>query len=233
MAITETVYSPLYPNNTKTITVDMVSRIPLGSGGDEKYILYVYTSAYSDNTNRTAINPVYISDLKRGWAMSHPVTTPITVAADKTLTVAIDEADSGAVTLTVSSGSYSGQNLATELQGLLTATASGSGAKASASNRLSYLNAEVEFTDSAFLFKSGSIKSSYTASYSQGITTSVKVTGGTLASDIGFGDGYPNSYDLSSVASGTMHEPTSAVATTDDAIKFAIMTIQNQIDFTS
>lgn len=211
----------------------MVSRIPLGTEGDEKYILYVYTTAYSDNTNRTSIDPVYIYDIKKGWAQSFSVSTPITVSGSKTLTVAIDEADSGAVTLTVASGSYSGQTLAEELEYQLQATASGTGAKASASNKLSYMNSTVDFEDSTFVISAGSIKSSYTAPYAQGKTTSVKVTGGTLADSIGFSTGYPNSYDLATTSSGALHGPASAVTNVDDAIRFAVMTLQNQMDFTS
>lgn len=233
MAITETVYSPSYPNNTKTVTIDMVSRIPLGSEGDEKYILYVYTTAYSDNTNRTAINPVYIHDIKRGWAQSFVVNTPVTVTGSQTLQVAIDEADGGAVTLTVDDGIYSGQTLAENLESQLQATASGAGEKASASNRLSYLNSAVNFEDGTFVILSGSVKSSYTAPYSQNITSSVKVTGGTLTDDVGFTASYANSYDLATTSSGYLHGPASAITNVDDAVRFAVMTIQNQIDFTS
>lgn len=233
MAITNTVYSEQYPNNTKTITVDMVNRIPLGTGGDEKFILYIYTSAYSDNTARTAIDPIYIYDIKRGWALGYPVASPISVNGDLTLDVALDEAESGAVTLTVPSGNYSGQSLASYIQTELNATASGSGVKASASNKLSYLNAEMEYADGSFLLKTGSIKSSYNDTYSAGRTTSAKVTGGTLASGIGFYGNYANSYDLATTSSGSLHGPASAAVTVDDAIRFAIMSIQNQIDFGS
>jgi hypothetical protein len=229
MAINQTVYSPQYPNNSKTVSVDIVSRIPLGAEGDEKFVLYVYTSAYSNNTNNTAIAPIYMYEMRRGWAQGFEISSPITTAGG-TLTVAIDETDAGAVTLTVTSGSNNGSVLASDLQAQLQYEAV-SGTKASATNKLSYLNAQVKFEDSRITFLSGSTRQ-YFNNADQTKTSSVKVTGGTVSSALGFDTGYPNSYNIVTTASGYLHGPASSHVSVDDAIRFAIMSIVNQIDFT-
>lgn len=230
MAINQTVYSPQYPNNSKTVSVDIVSRIPLGAEGDEKFVLYVYTSAYSDNTSNTAIAPIYMYEMRRGWAQSFPLTSPITVSGNWTLQVAVDEADSGYVTLTVESGSIAGPVLANYLQEQLSGTAV-SGTKSEASNKLSYLNAQVKFEDGALTFLSGSTRSSFNSS-DWTKTSSIKVVGGTAAENLGFTTGYPNSYDLAASTPNPKAGPASAHVSVDDAIRFAIMSIANQIDFT-
>lgn len=229
MAINQTVYSQQYPNNSKTVTVDIVSRIPLGAEGDEKFVLYVYTSAYSDNGNNTTIAPVYMYEMRRGWAQSHSLSSPVMVSGNYTLQVAIDEADSGYVTLTVSSGSISGPLLASSLEDQIRSEAV-SGTKASASNKLSYLNAQVKFEDNALVFLSGSTRSSFNST-DRSKVSSVKVVGGTGAENLGFTTGYPNSYDLAATSANYRVGPASAHVSMDDAIRFALMSIINQIDF--
>jgi hypothetical protein len=228
MAINQTVYSPQYPNNSKTVTVDIVSRIPLGAEGDEKFVLYLYTSAYSNTTNSTTIAPIYMYEMRRGWAQGFEVSSPINTSGG-TITVAIDETDVGAVTLTVESGSHNGSVLASDLQAQLQYEAV-SGTKAAASNKLSYLNAQVKYEDSRISFYSGSTRQ-YFNNADRTKTSSVKVTGGTAGAALGFTTGYPNSYDIVTTASGYLHGPASSHVSVDDAIRFALMSIVNQIDF--
>lgn len=227
MAYNVTVYDETYPSNTKTVSVDIVSRVPVGEDGDEKYILYVYagTNVYSNITSRTAVTPIFISDMRRGWAQGFAVSSPVT-SDGGTLTVAIDEEDSGAVTITLASGTYTGQIIANSLQSQLTA----SGVKAGETNQLSYRNAQVKYDDGRFLILSGSTKKSFNSS-DWSDTSSVKVTGGTAADTLGFTTDYPNSYDLATTASGVLHGPASAHVSVDDAIKWALMSITKSIDF--
>jgi hypothetical protein len=230
MAITEVAYSEQYPNNTKNVTVDITARIPVGPGsdGDEKYLFYVSvpTNVYSDVTLSTAINPIYVAGIKRGWAQSHQVTSPVSTDGG-TLTIAVDEEDSGAVSITVTSGSYSGSVLASYLQSTLHTTASG---LKTGTSKLSYMNTEVSFEDNRFTLKSGSVKNSFNSgTWSE--VSSVKVTGGTAADSLGFTSGYPNSYDLAASASGTLLGPASSIGSIDDAIRYGLMYISNQIDF--
>jgi hypothetical protein len=229
MAYNVTVYDDDYPSNTKTVYVDIVSRVPAGEDGDEKYILYVYAAStvYTNVTNRTAVPPIFISDMKRGWAQSFSVNSPVTTSGG-TLTVAIDEADSGAVTLTTATGTFAGSVVADALQSQLRLTASG--VKATSSNMLSYKNSQVKYEDGKFLFLSGSTKKSFNSS-SWTDTSSIKVTGGTSAGNLGFTTGYPNSYTLAATTSGSLHGPASAHVSVDDAIKWALMCITNNIDF--
>jgi len=229
MATTQTVYSPEYPDNTKTITVDMVTRIPLGAEGDEKFVMYVSTSAYSDVLSRTEISPIYIYDMRRGWAQSTQLSSPVTVSGDCTLQVVVDEDDANYVTLTVSSGSVAGTVLASNLQTQLKATAV-SGTKSTATNKLSYLNAQVKYEDSRLVFVSGSTKSSFN-DVSWSSTSSVKVVGGTGIDNLGFTTGYPNSYDMAAVSANYFQGPAPAHVSIDDVVRFAIMSLANQIDF--
>jgi hypothetical protein len=169
-------------------------------------------------------------EMRRGWAQGFTVSSPVSTSGGS-LTVAIDEADAGAVTLTVPSGSTNGTVLAQSLLSQLQYEAV-SGTKVAASNKLSYLNAQVHFEDSRITFLSGSTRQSYNNS-DRTKASSVKVTGGTAAHDLGFTTGYPNSYDIATTTSGYLHGPASAHVSMDDAIKFAIMSLVNQIDFTS
>jgi hypothetical protein len=230
VAYTVTVYDDAYPNNTKTVYIDLISRVPADGDGGDKYILSVYTASnvYSNNTSLTSVTPVLISDLRRGWAQSFSVSSPITTDGG-TLDVALDEEDSGALTLTVASGTFSGQTIATSLQSQLTA----SGVKYGDSNWPSYRDAQVSYEDGKFVILSGSTKKSYNDSTDWGATSSVHVTGGTLADSLGFTAGYSNSYDLATTTSGALIGPASAHVSIDDAVKWAIMSISNNIDFTS
>jgi len=231
MAITEYVYSPDYPSNYKTITVDMDRRIPVGAGGDEKYILKFSTSAYSSVSSSTRISDIYMYHLRRGWAQSFIVSSPLDVSGG-TLQIAIDEDDSGYISVDLPTGTLNCSTIASSLQDSIRATASGTGAKASATNRLSYLNAQVTYEEGRFTILSGSVKSEYIETSNWKDTSSVHVTGGTEKDTLGFSTGYPNSIDVATTASGSLHAPASALVTFDDAVRFGIESMINQIDFT-
>lgn len=71
MATNVTVYDlDNYPDNSKTVSIDLKTVIPVGEEGDEKWVLQFYTTAYSDNVARTAIPDIYVRDVKAGWAKS-------------------------------------------------------------------------------------------------------------------------------------------------------------------
>ena len=59
-----------YPGTTKRVTVDVDSLVPYGYEGDEQIVLTISTTAYSNNTNRTAIQDLYITEAKSGWLKS-------------------------------------------------------------------------------------------------------------------------------------------------------------------
>lgn len=71
MATNVTVYDlDNYPDNSKTVSIDLKTVVPVGEEGDEKWVLQFYTSAYSDNINRTVIPDIYVRDIIAGWAKS-------------------------------------------------------------------------------------------------------------------------------------------------------------------
>ncbi len=59
-----------YPGITKTVTIDNEKLVPVGYDGDEQFSLSYSTSAYSDNEDFTAVQDLYITDLKVGWHKS-------------------------------------------------------------------------------------------------------------------------------------------------------------------
>jgi hypothetical protein len=59
-----------YPGNSKTVTIDVASLVPTGYEGDEQIVLRIYTTAYSNIANRTAIQNLYITEAKSGWIKS-------------------------------------------------------------------------------------------------------------------------------------------------------------------
>jgi hypothetical protein len=152
------------------------------------------------------------------------------VSGAYTLQVTIDEADSGYVEVTLTSGSQTGTVLASDIQAQIQYEAV-SGTKATATNKLSYLNAQVKYEDGCLLFLSGSTRESFNVA-DRTKTSSIKVVGGTGAENLGFTTGYPNSYDLALTSSHYLQGPASAHVSIDDAVRFALMSIVNQIDFT-
>lgn len=59
-----------YPGTSKKISIDLESIVPIGYEGDEQFVLSASTSTYSDNTDRTAIPDLYITEMKAGWCKS-------------------------------------------------------------------------------------------------------------------------------------------------------------------
>ena len=59
-----------YPGNVKSVSVDQISVVPQGQEGDEKYVLKFSTTAYSNASERTAIQDYYVTGFKSGWARS-------------------------------------------------------------------------------------------------------------------------------------------------------------------
>jgi len=59
-----------YPGTVKTVTVDQAQIVPTGYEGDEQFVLKFSTSAYSENTARTAIQDIYVTNIQAGWCKS-------------------------------------------------------------------------------------------------------------------------------------------------------------------
>jgi hypothetical protein len=187
MATNVTVYDLInYPDNGKTVTIDQKTIVPVSSEGDEEWVMSFMTTAYSDNTNRIAVQDIYVQDIKMGWAKSSGfINSPFVIsAASKTLGIKID-ASSQYYYIELSENTYDGEALAVEIENKIRALATTSGALSVLDDPLAYLNAMVEFKHNKFYITSGNVSSSYTGTY----RSSVKVTSSgsdTLYTDIGF-----------------------------------------------
>lgn len=176
-----------YPGTVKVVTLDQDQIVPTGEEGDEKYVLSFSTTAYSDNTNRTAIQTIYLRNFKTGWCKSSGFTGSVNkFALDAThnrMKIKIDATVSGTdgsgwyeIALNHSNGSYlSGEAIAAGMETKIRAIADSIHA-ADAGFALSYKNASVEFTDGQFWIISGSVSGLYTD-----ITrSSVRVSAGSI-----------------------------------------------------
>ncbi len=188
MATNVTVYDlDNYPDNAKTVTTDQTTVVPTGAYGDEKWVLSFVTSAYSDNTNLTAIQDIYVQEIKAGWVKSSGlVSGPYVIAvSSNSLGVKIDNS-SQYYYIDVATGSYGGDSLASELQGKIRdiPTTSGIG-WSSSDDSLAYKNSIVEYNDGKFRIVSGSVGAFYTGSSRSSVQVSASGTD-TLHDDLGF-----------------------------------------------
>ena len=175
-----------YPGNVKRVTVDHSAIVPVGEYGDEKYVQSVSTSAYSNNTDRTAISDIYITDFKIGWCKSSGFTGSggkyaLSSSAYK-LYVKIDSTVSGTTTISGVSGFYeigldhsdgtpiSGETIVIDMQAKIRAIASGL-VTADAGYSIAYKNVFVEYKNSKFWVVSGSVGNLYAGAN----RTSVKI----------------------------------------------------------
>ena len=175
-----------YPGNVKRVSVDYAAIVPVGEEGDEKYVQNVSTTAYSNNTDRTAISDLYVTDFKIGWAKSSGFTGAggkfaLSSSARK-LYVKIDDTVSGTNTvggthgfyeieLTHSSGTpIAGESVATDMETKIRAIAN-SLETADAAYSKAYKNVSVEYKNSKFWIISGSVASVYSGEN----RTSVKI----------------------------------------------------------
>lgn len=171
----------LYPGTIKRVTVDLDQIIPISQEGDEKFVITVATSAYSDNTARTAIPTTYITDLNVGWTKSSGLAgIGGKFALDAThnqLKIKMDATVSGSdqsgyytvqLNYNTNGTSIRGEVVAADLEEKIrdiTCVA------ADAGYQKAYSNATVEWKDGKFWVMSGTIGRYYTGQY----RSSVKV----------------------------------------------------------
>lgn len=160
MAVNVIVYDlDNYPDNAKTITVDQKTVVPIGGEGDEKWVLSFVTTAYSDNTARTAIQDIYVQEIKAGWLKSSGFVGAggkFTIgASSKQLEITLDAGVGYAITLTEGvnlSGDVIAADMETKIRALTVAAA----------YELAYMNCSVEYKDGKFWIISGSVSPYYT-----------------------------------------------------------------------
>lgn len=174
-----------FPNNSKTVTVDLSELVPYGNGGEDSWVLSANTSATASGS--VAIQRLYISNTKWGWLKSSGLNSgPYNVTdTQKNLKVAIDEniASGAEVTLSTSALTLGGDTVAKDLQSKIGALGKTGGAKA---GNLAYLNAAVSFENGRFKVVSGTASSEYTGvdRSSVSIADGTSTTG--LAAELGF-----------------------------------------------
>ena len=185
MAVNVSVFDLVnYPNNPKTVTVDLTELVPYGNGGEDTWVLSAITTATASGS--AAIQRLYISQNKFGWVKSSGLNQgPYTVnASQKHLKVAIDEAIGGAieVALEESVTAIGGNAVASDIQAKISATASPGGAKA---GNLAYLNATVNFVNGAFEIISGTASDVYTGSTRSSVAVADGASTTGLAAELG------------------------------------------------
>jgi len=197
-----------YPGNSKTVTIDVNSLVPTGYEGDEQIVLRVYTSAYSDNDNRTAIQDLYITEAKSGWIKSSGFkgSSFQLSSSNNTFKVSLDTTVSGYLgdgwynieLAHADSASLPGLEVAEDMELKIRALPTGIQWNTGDNGFImAYKNCSVEFANGKFKIISGSIGDSYTGTDK----SSVAVASGTsndCLTDLGF-NLYTSSYDLSLV----------------------------------
>ena len=161
-----------YPGTTKRVTVDVDSLVPYGYEGDEQIVLTISTTAYSNNTNRTAIQDLYITEAKSGWLKSSgfkgsafELDTNV-----NTLRIKLDTTVSGwlgdgwyNIVLEDEAGSaIPGDDVADDLEAKIRALPDGVQWNAADDGfALAYKNCSVSFESGKFKIVSGSVSDSY------------------------------------------------------------------------
>jgi len=193
-----------FPGIVKRVTVDQSKIIPTGASGDEKYTLVISTTAYSDNTNNTRIQDLYITGMKVGWVKSSGLKGSagkfMLDSTHNRLKVKVDTTVSG----TDGNGFYeivldyntdgtpkTGEDIALDMQNKIRAIQCAPG---DIGYQLSYKNVNVEFKESRFWITSGSISDTYTGPYRSSVAAAPASTNDAY-SLLGF-DGYISSEEI-------------------------------------
>ncbi len=174
-----------YPNNPKTVVVDMSELVPYGNGGEDTWVVSAVTSATA--SGGASIQRLYINHTKFGYAKSSGLRTgPYSITnLQKHLKVAVDEDISSAVEvmLTTSALPLGGDAVASDLQEKINATARSGGPKA---GNLSYLNTVVRYVNGTFEIISGTAGEFYTGSDKTSVAVADGASTTGLAAELGF-----------------------------------------------
>lgn len=187
MAVNVTVFDLVnFPNNSKTVTVDLTEVVPLGNAGEDSWVFTASTTATA--SGGATIQKLYINNTRLGWAKSSGLKTgPYDVTSSKRhLKIAIDEDIGDAVELGLAwndSLPLSGDDIAEDIQAKLNNAASSGGSKA---GNLSYLNATCIYEDNTFQIISGTASSSYTGTNKSSVAVADGTTTTGLAEELGF-----------------------------------------------
>ena len=172
-----------YPDNSRTVTVDLVSLIPVGTKGDEEWAITVYTSARADGG--TEIQDVFVRKNCLGYSRStgfNPGPYTITGGSQDQFGISINGSAVCQVELTPSATALTGAAVAADMQEKIRDLAKPAAAEA---GNLAFSNAAVCFIDGSFFVKSGVLTDQYVGSNK----SSVRITKGSendVAAHLGF-----------------------------------------------
>jgi len=152
-----------FPGGTaKTITLDITQIVPVGGDpleGDEIWVTSAVTTATASGGG--SIENIFKNQMKRGYIESSGLAGSVfNIPASAQMKIAIDEAGGVDIALT-EANNVLGVDIATELEAAIKAEAEVGGGGAKLGN-LSYLNAQVRFSNGKFIIESGSVASSFT-----------------------------------------------------------------------
>jgi len=200
MATNITVYDlENYPDNNKTITVDVKQVVPVGYEGDEQWTLSFVTSAYSNNTSRTAIQDIYVQEIKAGWYKSSGLTSSRFTIGNSSKTLGI-KMDAGTTTYYIeldTGNNLDGDTIAADMETKIRAIPDFVD-WSSSDDSLAYINSSVEYANGKFKIISGTVSPYYTGSSRSAVIVTASGAD-TCYSLLGFDLGY-NSYDVASTA---------------------------------
>lgn len=175
MAVNVTVYDlDNYPDNSKTVTTDQKALVPVGYEGDDQWVMSFTTTAYSDNTARTAIQDMYVREMKAGWLKSSGFTGTggkftLVSGTSNQLMVKMDASagevgGDGYYAIELTAGvNLSGDAIAADMETQIRALPDGNAwVAADAGYALSYRNVMVDFVDGRFKIVSGNVGKYYT-----------------------------------------------------------------------
>ena len=162
-----------YPDNNKTVVTDQKLVTPIGYEGDEQWGSSFTTTAYSLISAKTAIQDLYIQEIKGGWLKSSGFVGSggkFTIGSNsKKLKIKIDNSAGAAggggyytITLTEGdnlTGEAIAENMETEIRAL---PDDASWIPADDAYKLAYMNATVEYKGGRFWIISGTMSAYYT-----------------------------------------------------------------------
>jgi len=199
-----------YPGTTKRITIDLGSIVPIGAEGDEKFVLSNTTSAYSNVTERTNIQDIYITEMTAGWCKSSGFAGSAGKFylddTHKSLKVRMDATVSGSdgsgfytidLTPNTDDTPVAGEVVAAELEVKIREIADSMNTEDTGFTT-AYRNASVEYKNGKFWIVSGSIGSYYTGNLRSSVVVAAADTND-CSQILGF-DLPTNSYTLANVA---------------------------------
>ena len=193
MALTETVRDiENYPSKSKTVTLDVLSIIPIDTQGDEKFV--ANASSTATKIGGGTIDPIFIREFKVGYAKSSGfVLPPFDInSSNNKLSISIDGSSAHEITLSSGTG-LTGEDIASDLQTKLSSLAAVSGAE---DRNLAFLNCSVEFVNNKLIVLAGSVSNTYTGVGKSSVSVAGTVSG---SADVTLGFDKPvSSEDLSS-----------------------------------